>query len=169
MGWDDAAPAWILRATGIVVPPREMLPTGVIVAVGRIWEDEGLDCIAAKADRWWWPDGSEARGTIPWHIEECVAVEPLPAGEGRHLAALDPELLPELRSRYALARDGIWRPEPAEVPHAIELVGPPPAPPVTEPPPEPVARVYDDTPIPPMAEHPEQLGLFGETTGGPPE
>lgn len=161
--YDSAAVEWVRRAYGLEVPAGDVLPAGCYVAVGRLAEvsTTGNDLARALApSSWWWPPGASCRGTVAWWLEEVTAFEPLPAAPGRRLAAVDAELLPELRERVRLARDGLWRPEVYPVPAALPLSTParvePPAP---APPPRP-PPVVDDRPVPPML-HVEQLGLFG--------
>ncbi|WP_240360653.1 hypothetical protein [Pyxidicoccus caerfyrddinensis] len=161
--YDAAAVEWLRKAHGLEAPAGDVLPAGCYVAVARLAEVStvGNDSRAFGRDAWWWPCGVESRGTVAWWLEEVQVFEPLPAAPAQRLAPVDVGLLPELRERARLARNGIWRPEVYPVPAELPVVAPgreePPAPPV---PPARSPPVVDDRPVPPML-HVEQLGLFG--------
>ncbi|MFY2557405.1 hypothetical protein ACN469_07260 [Corallococcus terminator] len=166
--YDEEAVEWLRRAHGVESPTRDVLPSGAYVAMARLAEVStvGNDSRAFGRDAWWWPPGASCRGTVAWWLEEVQVFEPLVSAPAQRLAPMDPELLPELRERVRLARDGIWRPEVYATP------APPPPPPVprepeppvsaTPAPPAPARRELpaDDSPVAPMGSV-EQLGLFG--------
>lgn len=162
--YEAAGAEWLRKAHGLEAPAGDVLPAGCYVAVGRLAEVStvGNDLARATAPgSWWWPPGAPCRGTVAWWLEEVQVFEPLTAAPPPRLSLVDAELLPELRERARLARDGIWRPEVYPVPAALPVPAPayeePPAPDLLPSGPPPVV---DDRPVPPML-HVEQLGLFG--------
>jgi len=163
--YDSEAVDWLRQAHGLEAPAGDVLPAGCYVAVARLAEVStvGNDSRAFGRDAWWSPPGTPfCRGTVAWWLEEVQVFEPLQAAAVQRLAPVDPELLPELRERARLARDGLWRPEvypmPAGLPVATPALEQPPAP--AAPPPR-RELPADDRPVPPML-HVEQLGLFGD-------
>ncbi|NVJ05255.1 hypothetical protein HUW63_08395 [Myxococcus sp. AM001] len=167
--YDADAVRWLREAHGLEAPAGDVLPAGAYVAVARLAEVStvGNDSRAFGRDPWWAPKSAPyCRGTIAWWLEEIQALEPLPAAPAKRLSPVDPELMPELRERMRLARDGIWRPEvyaaPAPMPFPAPSCERAPAP---APPPRPC--VVDDRPVPPMLANPVQFGLFsGRAAGG---
>ncbi|QSQ24883.1 hypothetical protein JY651_08070 [Pyxidicoccus parkwayensis] len=163
--YNAAGAEWLRTARGLEAPAGDVLPAGCYVAVGRLAEVStvGNDLARATAPgSWWWPPVAPCRGTVAWWLEEVQVFEPLEAAPAPALSLVDAELLPELRERARLARDGVWRPEvypvPATLPVDIPVREEPPAP---QRPPAHPRPVVDDMPVPPML-HVEQLGLFGD-------
>jgi len=161
--YDADAVDWLRKGHGLEAPGAGVLPARAYVAMARLAEVStlGNDYRSFGVDPWWKPAGVSSRGTVAWWLEELQVFEPLEAPEAPRLAPLDPELLPELRERVRMARDGIWRPE------QYVLQRPPPPAPPQAPPPRPKATPAprrelpaDDSPVPPMGPV-EQLGLFG--------
>ncbi|WXH27274.1 hypothetical protein WA016_01188 [Myxococcus stipitatus] len=159
--YDADGVTWLQRAHGLEAPSSDTLPHGAYVAMARLAEVStiGNDSRSFGNDPWWAPPKAPfCRGTIAWWLEELMVFEPLPAPPAQRLTLVDPELLPELRERVALARDGIWRPEVYAVP----------APPPRQPPPPAQTHVLrrelpaDDSPVSPMGDV-VQLGLFGDS------
>ncbi|WP_123784107.1 hypothetical protein [Corallococcus macrosporus] len=167
--YEADAVRWLREAHGLEAPAGDVLPAGAYVAVARLAEVStiGNDSRSFGRDPWWAPRGVGCRGTIAWWLEEIQPLEPLPAAPAKRLTPVDPELMPELRERMRLARDGIWRPEvyaaPAPVPFPAPSRKRAPAP---APPPSPRPRVVDDRPVPPMLANPVQFGLFGGRAAG---
>ncbi|AEI66973.1 hypothetical protein [Corallococcus macrosporus] len=169
--YDADAVRWLRDAHGLEAPAGDVLPAGAYVAVARLAEVStiGNDSRSFGRDPWWAPRGVGCRGTIAWWLEEIQPLEPLVAAPAKRLTPVDPELMPELRERMRLARDGIWRPEVYAAPTPMPF----PAPsreraPIPAPPPRPSRpRVVDDRPVPPMLANPVQFGLFsGRAAGG---
>ncbi|WP_211193728.1 hypothetical protein [Pyxidicoccus fallax] len=161
--YDTAAVEWMRRAYGLEAPGGDVLPADCYVAVGRLAEVATVSNDMARAtapESWWWPPGASCRRTVAWWLEEVTVFEPLHAPPSRRLALVDGELLPELRERVRLARDGLWRPEVYPVPAALPLPVLACEEPSVPAPPHHPAPVVDDRPVPPML-HVEQLGLFG--------
>jgi hypothetical protein len=103
--WDVEGAAFMEKRHGLYVPAEDGLPVGSIVAVARLAEVTTIcnDSRAFGGEPWW-------RGTIGWWLEEVLAVEPLECPEVPYLSQVSEDYLPELRERFMLARDGIWRP-----------------------------------------------------------
>ncbi|WP_426730266.1 hypothetical protein [Myxococcus faecalis] len=169
--YDGDAVQWLRKAHSLEAPAGDVLPAGSYVAMARLAEVStiGNDSRSFGRDPWWSPAGSPyCRGTIAWWLEEMVVFEPLRAAQAGRLTYVDQELLPELRERVRLARDGIWRPDVYPVPLALPLLAPEPAPPPPPPAPpqhqvrQPPRRELpaNDSPVPPMGLV-QQLGLFG--------
>ncbi|MCP3101484.1 hypothetical protein LZ198_21650 [Myxococcus sp. K15C18031901] len=157
--YDAEAVEWLRKGHGLEAPAASALPSRAYVAMARLAEVStlGNDYRSFGVDPWWKPAGASSRGTVAWWLEEIQVFEPLEAAEAQRLVPLDPELLPDLRERVRMARDGFWRPERYEVPPPV-----PAAPPPSAEPPRPTRRELpaDDSPVPPMGPV-EQLGLFG--------
>jgi|GEM_PF-2358008 len=173
--YDADAVRWLRAAHGLEAPAGDVLPAGAYVAMARLAEVStiGNDSRSFGSDPWWAPRGAPyCRGTIAWWLEEIVVFEPLPAPSAGRLTHVDAELLPELRERVRMARDGIWRPEVFAVPVALPLLTPepeePPAPSPLPAAPAPARHELpaDDSPVAPMGAV-EQLGLFGEVLPRP--
>jgi hypothetical protein len=103
--WDVEGAAFMERRMGLYVPAEDGLPARSIFAVARLAEVTTIcnDSRAFGGEPWW-------RGTIGWWLEEVLAIEPLECPEATPFAPLAEDFRPELRERFALARDGIWRP-----------------------------------------------------------
>ncbi|WP_205522812.1 hypothetical protein [Myxococcus eversor] len=169
--YDAGAVAWLRKAHDLEAPAGDVLPAGAYVAMARLAEVStvGNDSRCAS-DPWWWHRGAPCRGTVAWWLEEVMVFEPLVAAPAPRLSRVDRELLPELRERVRLARDGVWHPEAYAVPAALPAISPepvvPPAAPVPLPttpaaPPPRQELPADNSPVAPMGAV-EQLGLFGE-------
>lgn len=105
--WDVEGAAFMERRLGLYVPAEDGLPVRSIFAVARLTEVTTIcnDSRAFGGEPWW-------RGTIGWWLDEVLPVEPLECPEATPFSPLAEDFRPELRERFALARDGIWRPEP---------------------------------------------------------
>jgi hypothetical protein len=103
--WDVEGAAFMEKRHGLCVPAEDGLPVGSIVAVARLAEVTTIcnDSRAFGGEPWW-------RGTIGWWLEDVLAVEPLECPEVPYLSQVSEDYLPELRERFSLARDGLWRP-----------------------------------------------------------
>lgn len=106
-GWDVDGAAFMERRLGLYVPAEEGLPTGSIFAVARLAQVSTI-CNDSRAfgrppEPWW-------RGTVGWWLEEVLPIEPLECPEVSRLTSVSEDFLPELRERFSLARDGLWRP-----------------------------------------------------------
>ncbi|SES75622.1 hypothetical protein [Stigmatella erecta] len=109
-GWDVEGAAFMERRLGLYVPSDDGLPDGAVFAVARLSQVSTV-CNDSRAfgrppEPWW-------RGSIAWWLEEVLAVEPLECPEVSFLTPLSQDFLPELRERFSLARDGLWRPTQA--------------------------------------------------------
>jgi hypothetical protein len=109
-GWDVEGAAFMERRLGLYVPSDDGLPDGAIFAVARLAQVSTV-CNDSRAfgrppEPWW-------RGSIAWWLEEVLAVEPLECPEVSYLTPVSHDFLPELRERFSLARDGLWRPTQA--------------------------------------------------------
>lgn len=104
-GWDMEGAAFMERRLGLPVPVEDGIPVGSLFAVARLVDVTTVcnDSRAFRGEPWW-------RGTIGWWLEEVLAIEPLECPEVPHLAPVPGDFLPELRERFSLARDGVWRP-----------------------------------------------------------
>ena len=106
--WDVEGAAFMERRLGLYVPAEDGLPVGSIFAVARLTEVTTIcnDSRAFGGEPWW-------RGTIGWWLEEVLPIEPLECPEATPFSPLSEDFRPELRERFSLARDGIWRPDKA--------------------------------------------------------
>jgi hypothetical protein len=104
--WDVEGAAFMERRLGLCVPAEYGLPAQSIFAVARLTEVTTIcnDSRAFGGEPWW-------RGTIGWWLEDVLAVEPLECPEATPFSPLPEDFRPELRERFALARDGVWRPD----------------------------------------------------------
>ncbi|ADO72427.1 conserved uncharacterized protein [Stigmatella aurantiaca DW4/3-1] len=122
-GWDVEGAAFMERRLGLYVPADDGFPDGAIFAVARLSQVSTI-CNDSRAfgrppEPWW-------RGSIAWWLDEVLAVEPLECPEVASLTPVSQDFLPELRERFTLARDGLWRPSEArknESPAPLEASG----------------------------------------------
>ncbi|NTX58381.1 hypothetical protein, partial [Myxococcus sp. CA039A] len=120
--YDAAGVAWLRKAHDLEAPAGDVLPAGAYVALARLAEVStvGNDS-RCTSDPWWWHRGAPCRGTVAWWLEEVMVFEPLTAAPAPRLSRVDRELVPELRERVRLARDGVWRPELYAVPATLPV------------------------------------------------
>lgn len=137
--YDDAAAEWMRSAMGLAVPGPEALPVGSYVGLAELSGCTSI-CNDGRAFREpWWGGTGRCSGTFAWWVEAC-AVEPLAdawAAGAKHLQLVPAGLVAELRRRYEATVGGRWWPPKYE-------------------PPRPRGPLHDDSPVPPMLEHPEQ-------------
>lgn len=145
-GYDDAAAQWMRSALGLHVPGPEALPQGAYVALAELSGSTSVCNDGRSFNEPWWGGTGRTWGTHAWWLAAC-SVEPLaPPQAGlatakSHLQPLDAHVVAELRRRYEATVSGRWWPpryEPAR--HR--------------------APMHDDSPVPPMLEHPEQGQLL---------
>lgn len=142
--YDSAAAEWMCSALGLEVPGPEALPMAAYVALAEL---SGCTTICNDGRCFtepWWGGTGRTHGAYAWWVEAC-AVEPLRPAPGAtprsHLSLLPSEAVAELRRRYEATVSGRWWP-----PRYAPRVPPPP--------------LHDDSPVPPMLEHPEQGSLL---------